>query len=304
MSSASPRKWRRPEFAKEPSAGEGFGANVRAAIEQIEANLPGAMRGSDPEYLHQLRVGLRRLRSTLRSFRKLVRRRRVDAIDRQLRALLRSLGATRDWDVFCRGDWEPGLRLEAERQRSDARRAAQAVMRSAAFRGAVRATHAWAGGSPWRKHADAAQPLSAFARGALHHLHVRLRKAATGIDWKDADRRHRVRIRVKHMRYGSECFAPAFRKAELRRFLKHLKKLQEILGDLNDIFVQKRLLRKLGRGRGRVAAARAAIERLEVRERLLSRGMRGAWRQFEAQARIWRRAGAARAAGRTPSRGR
>jgi triphosphatase len=304
MPAVRPRKWRAPDFAAEPNAGEGFTANVYSAIEQIDANLAGAVRGRDPEFLHQLRVGMRRLRSTLRSFRKLVHRRRGDAIDRRLRTLLHSLGATRDWDVFCRLDWPPALRSEAESLRNKAGRVARNVMRSAKFRETIYATRDWARSGPWRKHADPAEPLLAFAHRALHRLHKRLREAAAGIDWQDASRRHRVRIRVKRMRYGSECFAPVFRKTELQRFLKHIKQLQTILGELNDIFVQKRLLRKLGRGAGRGRLARAAIAQLEVREQLLSRGMGAAWRRFEAHARIWRHAGAARGPGQTRSRGR
>jgi triphosphatase len=304
MPAVRARKWRAPDFAGEPNAGQAFTANVHAAIEQIEANLAGAVRGRDPEFLHQLRVGMRRLRSTLRSFRKLVRRRQADAIDRELRTLLHSLGATRDWDVFCRLDWPPALRSEAETLRSKAGRVARDVMRSAKFSEAIRATRDWSRGDPWREHADPAEPLPAFAHRALHRLHQKLREAATGIDWQDASRRHRVRIRVKRMRYGSECFAPAFRKADLQRFLKHIKQLQTVLGELNDIFVQKRLLRKLARGAGRGRLARMAIAQLELRERLLSRGMGAAWRRFEAHARIWRRARVARGPGQTRSRGR
>jgi len=304
MPAVRPRKWRAPVYTGEPDAGEGFAANVDAAIEQIEANLAGAVRGRDPEFLHQLRVGMRRLRSTLRCFRKLVRRRRADTIDRRLRSLLHSLGATRDWDVFCRLDWPPALRGEAERLRSDAGRAARGVMRSANFRAAIRATRDWAKSNPWRRHAEPTEPLSAFAHRALQRLHQKLREAAAGIDWNDAPRRHKVRIRVKRMRYGSECFAPAFRKAELQRYLRHVKQLQTILGELNDIFVQRRLLRKLGRGAGRGGLARTAIAHLEVRERLLSRGLGAVWRRFEAHARFWRRARAARGPGRIPFRGR
>jgi len=97
-----PRRWSRPGIAAGAGAGDAFVANVRAALKQIGANAAGAAEGRNPECLHQLRVGLRRLRSTLRAFRPLLRRRKSAEFDRLLREILRALGAARDWDVFRR----------------------------------------------------------------------------------------------------------------------------------------------------------------------------------------------------------
>jgi len=59
----------------------------------MAANVGGAIEGRDPEYLHQLRVGIRRLRTVLRVFKG---RRR----GRRLRKLAEPLGEARDCDVF------------------------------------------------------------------------------------------------------------------------------------------------------------------------------------------------------------
>ena len=61
----SPQKFVAPPLRAQARAGDAFIANVGAAVAQIQANRAGAASGRDPEHLHQLRVGIRRLRSTL-----------------------------------------------------------------------------------------------------------------------------------------------------------------------------------------------------------------------------------------------
>ena len=69
-----PAKWQRPAIDEEAAAGNAFAVLCGAALAQIAANAPGVARGDDAEYLHQLRVGFRRLLSALRAFRPLLRR--------------------------------------------------------------------------------------------------------------------------------------------------------------------------------------------------------------------------------------
>lgn len=286
----APTKWSRPALSARATAGEAFVANTRAAIEQIAANRAGAAAGRDPEYLHQLRVGVRRLRSTLRAFRELLRRKPADAIEAPWRSMMRTLGAARDWDVLDHSLLAGELRVDAGSQRREARRRARALVRSARFSKAMRRSFAWAQSHPWRRRADPAEPLNEFARRALEHLHKDLRKAAHGIDWRDARRRHRVRIRVKRLRYGCDFFAGAFPHRHARPFLESLRALQDILGEMNDIEVQRPLLRRLEAG-GR------APERLASRERALIAALGPAWETFESRRLFWRERPAARARG-------
>jgi CHAD domain-containing protein len=65
----------------------------------------------------------------------------------------------------------------------------------------------------------------------------------------DPRRRHKLRIQVKKTRYAAEFFAGVFpsRKAERRRksFLSLIEPLQDCLGDLNDIVVDRQLAVRL-----------------------------------------------------------
>ena len=93
-----PRKWPKPKLGERATPAEAFAALFAAALAQAGANARGVAHARDPEYLHQLRVGLRRLRSALRAFRPLVGRARP--VVRRLRAFMPTFGAARDWDVF------------------------------------------------------------------------------------------------------------------------------------------------------------------------------------------------------------
>ena len=277
--------------------GEAFVANERAALEQIGANAPGAAEGRNPEYLHQLRVGVRRLRSALRAFRQLLRRRRTTEIDRRLRRLLRALGAARDWDVCCVSLPGGELLRRAQRERAKAQRIARAVVTSARFRDALGLARDWAHGAPWRSGADPAEPIRGFARRALRRLFGSLREDAEGIDWRATARRHKVRIKVKRLRYGCEFLASAFPHRSARAFLESLRTLQDILGEMNDIEVQRGLLRKLVPGGSPlklVESEWAVREKLEPRERALIAALGPAWTAFESRAPFWERAAAAR----------
>ena len=68
---------------------------------------------------------------------------------------------------------------------------------------------------------------------------------AQDIDWRDAEQRHRLRIRMKRLRYACDFFAASFAGAAARPYIKRLAALQDILGDLNDIAVARRLLAEI-----------------------------------------------------------
>src|SRR5687767_5469390 len=92
------RKWVMPRIDASTPAGAAFAALFAASVTQAGTNASGVLRSRDPEYLHQLRVGLRRLRSVLRAFAPLLQGARP--LKRALRRLTPLLGRARDADVF------------------------------------------------------------------------------------------------------------------------------------------------------------------------------------------------------------
>jgi triphosphatase len=216
-----------------------FRAVAEAALAQIEINARGALVSEDPEFLHQLRVGLRRLRAALRAFRGLLPPKTARKLKRVLRKLSPELGTARDWDVLVArlegtGGSEALLR-KARARRASARRAARRAIVSKRFAGigpAVRGLGT----------ADSRETLAQFGTAALVRAHRKLMAQADGADWADAAARHAVRIRVKRLRYSCEFFAPAFPSRLATPYIGALKELQEILGALNDISVGRRLI--------------------------------------------------------------
>ena len=298
-----PAKWQRPSIDEEAAASDAFAALCGAALAQIAANAPGVARGGDPEYLHQLRVGLRRLLSALRAFRPLLRRKRADSVSRPLRSMMRVLGAARDWDVFretlAHAEASKDLAARARYKATSARRAARTLVQSAAFQSAQLRALRWLHGVPWRSDYARAEPLTRFAHRSLDRLHAKLLKRAKHIDWRNAERRHEVRIAVKRLRYACDFFSGSFPHQAVLPFLARLSALQDTLGELNDVAVARSLLGELDL---KQAAPELRAEAgqfrhwLARRERELIASLASEWTALERRRAYWRPKATRRAA--------
>jgi CHAD domain-containing protein len=242
-------------------------AVMRETLDHILANIPGALAGKDPEYLHQLRVGTRRLRAALRVFRGTMQRKDERALLRTLRRVADVTGPARDWDVNAPRLPMP-LRAEAARRR----RAAHAQLR-----------RVLGGVQLWMlPHgvADTRPALDAFAREVLESLDRKATRKGQGIDWKRARQRHALRIRLRRLRYACEFLSGAFPRRDSEPLVRSLKQLQDLLGELNDMEVARRLTRQVRGTR--------APRRLGQRERKLVSLLPAAWRRFTWAPRFWR----------------
>ena len=239
----------------------------RATLEQIELNARGVLVSEDPEFLHQLRVGLRRLRAALRAFRAILHREQTRPLIRALRKLSPKLGAARDWDVLVARlesqHASPELLHKAQARRAAARRVARRALVSKGFAGIGAGVRGLAV-------TESRAPLRQFGAAALDRAHRKLITQAHGADWSAASARHALRIRVKRLRYSCEFFAPAFPARRVTPYIAALKALQDILGELNDVVVGRRLL-------GFVGDEAALLRRLGP-----------AWRALERRPVFWR----------------
>ena len=257
-----PRKWRQPALAN-AKPHEALARLAAAALEQIAVNAEGMALDGDPEYLHQLRVGMRRLRSLFGAFRALEPK--TAPIRRRLRAFNAVLGEARDWDVLARS------RVPVPPAGRKARERARALVASAAFNQALVRILRWVDEAPWR---TSNEPLAAFAAESLERLHRKTMKTARRMKWSEADDRHALRIRVKRLRYASDAFAECFPSAEVRDYLAALEKLQDDFGQLNDIAVARRVM--------------APSRRQAAREAMLIARAKRDWAAFVRRAAFWR----------------
>jgi triphosphatase len=87
--------------------------------------------------------------------------------------------------------------------------------------------------------------VSALGCAALDRFSRKLRKAGKHMHTLDPQARHRARIKAKKLRYAAEFFAETFgrqSKARRSKFIASLAKLQDALGDLNDLTVADQTL--------------------------------------------------------------
>jgi CHAD domain-containing protein len=74
-----------------------------------------------------------------------------------------------------------------------------------------------------------------LAARMLDRQEARARKRGRAARSHEEGDLHRLRIALKKLRYSAEFFAPLYKKKKVRRYLVQIKKLQEALGELNDI---------------------------------------------------------------------
>ncbi|MBK8018250.1 MAG: CYTH and CHAD domain-containing protein [Betaproteobacteria bacterium] len=123
------------------SATDALRTIVESCLTQLQGNEAGVLHSADPEYIHQARVAVRRLRSAFSLFRPLVPREHVIRVMDPLRKLGLSLGQARDWDVFASTTLPPvqealgpdgsaldGLAARAASRREEAREHARAAL--------------------------------------------------------------------------------------------------------------------------------------------------------------------------------
>lgn len=258
-----------PRLDKDMPSRAAFARIARACLTQLQANLPGLLTEQDPEYLHQARVALRRLRSAAGLFKKLCPPPAPEMA--RLAELSRVLGEARDWDVFVL-ETLPGLMqsvpaaqktLLARRAgaaRGKARAAAQEAVRRPRTAADMLAMHHWLNGLETMQGKPA---LHGFARKRLAVLHRRALAEAAGFAEQSPARRHALRIRVKRLRYALNYLGGLFGGHE--KFAACFAALQDELGELNDAATALRFLGRLN-GDGRMNGLVAQLGRdLDVR---------------------------------------
>jgi triphosphatase len=270
----------------EMSSSQAFRAIARACLHQLADNVP-VLRQGDPEGLHQARVAVRRLRAAMSLFGVLLRDDGTRE-ENELKWIMDEFGPAREMDVLTRRlpktpdtqFWSPdgtpkeleGLGKELDGKRRHAFQRAQAAVASKRFRLLLIDLAAWIEAGAWLEtdapmiQAERDRPIIDFAAGELERRWKKILKRGRKLRKLDPRRRHKLRIQVKKTRYATEFFSGVFpsRKAERRRksFLRLIEPLQDCLGDLNDIVVDRQLAAKLAvrqkqKLRGDQAAQRA-----------------------------------------------
>ena len=213
---------------------------VGNCLTQVLGNASDIAHESDtaPEQLHQLRVGLRRLRTALRELGPLSDE-AAPHWGEALGRLFGRLGSARDRDALAQ-TLLPALHQAGaaglELPRIEAEPAAQAALRETETTLLWLQLLAFAAGSGASEQAFAPAVSERLAR-----LLKQVRRDAAQFGELDDTTRHRLRKRVKRLRYLSEFAAGLFRAKRVKRFLERLAPAQEALGAFNDVCVARAL---------------------------------------------------------------
>jgi inorganic triphosphatase YgiF len=293
------------------SAEEAFRAIARSCVRQLVANEPILLAGR-AEGLHQLRIGLRRLRAAIAIFADVVGDETEKKIKTELKWITQELGPARDLDVFAADVLEPlrvshpsdaGLTLTQrnfEAKRKEAYRRATSAVRSDRFRAAVLDLVAWVETGDWglaggeHRKAGRARAVAEHAKAELSKLSKRIKRKGSDIRHLSVMQRHKLRIRAKRLRYATEFFAGTFPgEASARRrqqSLAALKDVQDALGGLNDLATRHALIADglaVDAEQAERAAAQAGLAAPDTEETLLHKAEQ-AFARFAAIDPFWK----------------
>jgi triphosphatase len=264
-------------------------AALRAGLDQALGNARelAAGRGGDA-HVHQLRVGLRRVRTVLRELAGVGELAAVrEEAEPLLRELFQVLGQHRDRatlvpalerEILAAGGpritWQPELPDLGAAVRAPSVQSAWLLLLAAAHR--LEETPQ-----------QASAPLKAarrLLRKRLHKLHARLQRDGRGFGELDEHGRHDVRKRLKRLRYLAELSQPLFDGDAITGFVGELKAAQDALGRYQDEVVGRGLFREQA---AQDPAAWFAVGWLAGREPLLAKRCEKACRRMAKTRVFW-----------------
>ena len=258
---SAPRNASEVQFKPEDTAAFAFQSILRECLDQITANRSCVLQQDVPEGPHQLRVGLRRLRSLFNIYKKAFSTNETIAgLDQTAKELASVAGNLRDIDVLIEDIIEPVIPLLPETHSVvpllEAIKLAQVEARVELRRALVdpklndfllklgeisEAPDYYKIIGPV-KEPILEQSVAQFSQKALRKRWHACQKRAEGLEHLTIEQRHDLRKTLKKMRYTMEFFRSLNAPEDIKVFLKCLKRLQNTFGYLNDVAMAERLV--------------------------------------------------------------
>ena len=287
---------------------EALRAIIAETLGHLLANQPAAFAG-DPEGVHQVRVAVRRIRSALELFSPHLESHAKSLFEGELRRAGQTIGEARDWDVFCDEIMakvcetpEPRkfgemMKGPAEARRVAAHQACVRQLQDPSFRALVLGLAAWTeeGREDSGQVGDRGlkRAIGDIAGNLLDRLDAKATKRGRAVRPHALPAElHPLRKSLKKLRYSVEFLESIYPPKKTKRFLRHLKKLQEALGELNDAAMATRLAERLAADKHLELAPSVAANSLG-QERAAQDAMKALakkWQAYCDEPRFWRRA--------------
>lgn len=243
------------------TAGDVVLAYLRDQVAALKS-LDPLVRGDEPDSVHQMRITVRRLRSTLQTFGGLFRHDDAELLASELRWLGHVLGGARDAEVLSAhlagqaadvpaeellGPVQARITRHFARVGADSRAEVAQALDSDRYFALLDRIDEFMGSPPLTK--VARQSASDAVRRAVRRSYARTEHRMK-LAWREpaGDRQeralHRARRAAKRGRYAGELAAPVFDGAG--KFAKQMKKVQTVLGDHQDAVIAREASRELG----------------------------------------------------------
>ena len=225
---------------------------LRECLDQIATNVLVVRQLDNMEGPHQLRIGLRRLRSAFSVYAPVLQSPEMNRLDAEARWLGQEVGSLRDLDVVANDmvrreaethPDEPGLSALTDvvlRRARERREQVRKLLAGARVQGFLIdlarfvETRGWLVPQDFGQTERLAAPVTALAGQSLNKRWKKVAKHAKGLETLTVEQRHELRKDLKKLRYAVEFFSSLFPAKRVDPFLKRLKKLQTLFGDLND----------------------------------------------------------------------
>jgi triphosphatase len=280
-------------LTRDETARDAFAAILQSAAEQVIANHRIILETGDVEGVHQMRVGLTKLRSVLRCLKPYCAAPWIAELESDAQTVVRSVSHLRDADVLIADICEPvageagaagavpgfqGLLDALKAHRDDIYKEVAENLGKGRWPHLLLSMtlgpHLLEAGD------ELAKPIEAIAGEVLGRRWKKAKKYGDRLDDLDLEERHDMRKALKKLRYTCEAFHTLYDDAP--RFIKRLKKLQDLFGAINDVRMAQRVIDiALERCKGDPAPLAAAGYILGRHEAIVPQVWKSAQREWE-----------------------
>jgi CHAD domain-containing protein len=241
-------------FSAQDRSDRALKALLLTLLETMEMNEQGTVEDIDSEFLHDLRVAVRRTRSALSQIQHIFPQRSLQRFEGGFSWVGQITGPTRDMHVYLLkfDDYQSALpkKMQAHllplkefliRHQKQEQEKLVAAIKSSRYQGLKQSWRTFLTSPCPEKTSleNATKPIRETADTHIWQAYSKLIKRGSAITDSCPDEKlHKLRIVAKKLRYLLEFFQNLYPKSRIKPLISTLKKLQDVLGDFQDLSVQ------------------------------------------------------------------
>lgn len=229
-------------------------------LDTMKINEFGIIEDIDTEFLHDFRVAVRRTRSGLSQIKAVFSAEDTDIFKEKFSVIGKATNELRDLDVYLLTedsykemlpeDLRPGLNplfSSLAQQREKTKKECTDFLGSETYKESIKTWEDFLKNKQNKpEHAvNCERSIIDLARERIWKKYLKVIKIGSKITKTTPDPElHVLRIECKKLKYLLEFFASLFPEDDMKAIIKHLKCLQNNLGNFNDLYVQQQSLKK------------------------------------------------------------